>query len=148
MSMEVQLSTHYNEGTSGSSHSNLDLMNVIMQELQLMRKDMKETRGNITNLSMEHRDQSNIGGQATSHSQWSMVTSLLMLELFSIILMIGMRAINLELEMVIYDISCKIVPRNEVKNGGNCVKMDEMFHKRRGDVKRFHDSYDHYEHSW
>ncbi|KAI5672060.1 hypothetical protein M9H77_12424 [Catharanthus roseus] len=41
-----------------------------MQELQLMRKEMKEMRGNITNLSMEHRDQSNIGGHVTSHTQW------------------------------------------------------------------------------
>ncbi|KAI5682379.1 hypothetical protein M9H77_03607 [Catharanthus roseus] len=70
MSMEAQLPTHYNGGTSGSSHSNLDPMKVIMQELQLMRKDMKEMRGNITNLSMEHGGQSNIGGHITSHTQW------------------------------------------------------------------------------
>ncbi|KAI5664046.1 hypothetical protein M9H77_23369 [Catharanthus roseus] len=44
MSMEAQIPTHYNEGTSGSSHSTLDLMKVIMQELQLMRKDMKEMK--------------------------------------------------------------------------------------------------------
>ncbi|KAI5676040.1 hypothetical protein M9H77_06990 [Catharanthus roseus] len=70
MCMEAQLLTYYNEGTSGSSHSYLDPMKVIMKELQLMRKDMKEMRGNITNLSMEHKDQSNIGGHVTFHTQW------------------------------------------------------------------------------
>ncbi|KAI5682538.1 hypothetical protein M9H77_03766 [Catharanthus roseus] len=98
--MEAQLPNHYNEGTSGSSHSNLDPMKIIIQELQLMRKDMKEMRGNITNLSMEHRDQRNIGGMSLLIFNGDMVTSLLMLELLSIILMIAMRAIDLELEMV------------------------------------------------
>ncbi|KAI5682510.1 hypothetical protein M9H77_03738 [Catharanthus roseus] len=70
MSMEAQLPTHYNEGTSGSSHSNLDPMMVIMQELQLMRKDMKEMRGYITNVSIEHRDHRNIGGHVMSRTQW------------------------------------------------------------------------------
>ncbi|KAI5652997.1 hypothetical protein M9H77_30184 [Catharanthus roseus] len=69
VSMEAELPTHYNEGISGSSHSNLDPMKVIMQELQLMRKDMKEMRGNITNLSIEHRDESGIVGRVTSHTQ-------------------------------------------------------------------------------
>ncbi|KAI5682525.1 hypothetical protein M9H77_03753 [Catharanthus roseus] len=68
MSMEAKLPTHYSEGTSGSSHSNLDPVKVIMQELQLMRKDMKEMRGNITNVSMEHRDQRNIGGHVISQN--------------------------------------------------------------------------------
>ncbi|KAI5649979.1 hypothetical protein M9H77_35984 [Catharanthus roseus] len=35
-----------------------------------MKKDMKEMGGNITNVSIEHRDQSNIGGHITSHTQW------------------------------------------------------------------------------
>ncbi|KAI5681509.1 hypothetical protein M9H77_02737 [Catharanthus roseus] len=69
-SMEAKLPTHYNERTSGSSHSNLDPMKVIIQELQLMRTNMKKMRGNITNLSMEHRDQRNIGGHVTSPTQW------------------------------------------------------------------------------
>ncbi|KAI5682507.1 hypothetical protein M9H77_03735 [Catharanthus roseus] len=68
MSMEAQLPTNYNEGTSGSSHSNLDPMKVIMQELQLMRKNMKEMRGDITNVSMEHRDHRNIGGHDISQN--------------------------------------------------------------------------------
>ncbi|KAI5681189.1 hypothetical protein M9H77_02416 [Catharanthus roseus] len=38
-------------------------------------------------------------------------------------------------------------PRNKVRNGENYVKMDEMFHKRRGNVERCHDSHKHYEHS-
>ncbi|KAI5672578.1 hypothetical protein M9H77_12942 [Catharanthus roseus] len=69
MFVETQIPTHHNERTSGSSHSNLDPMKVIMQEFQLIRKDMKEMRGNIPNLSMEHRDQSNIGGHVTSHTE-------------------------------------------------------------------------------
>ncbi|KAI5666813.1 hypothetical protein M9H77_16666 [Catharanthus roseus] len=40
------------------------------------------------------------------------------------------------------------VPRNEVRNGENYVNMDGRFHKRRGDVERYYDSYDHYEHSY
>ncbi|KAI5667602.1 hypothetical protein M9H77_17455 [Catharanthus roseus] len=40
------------------------------------------------------------------------------------------------------------VLRNEVRNEGNYVKMDERFHKRRGNVERCHDSYDHYKHSY
>ncbi|KAI5650009.1 hypothetical protein M9H77_36014 [Catharanthus roseus] len=51
MSMEAQLPAHYNEGNSGSLNSNLEPM-----------KDMMEMQGNMTNLSMEHRDQRNIGG--------------------------------------------------------------------------------------
>ncbi|KAI5682042.1 hypothetical protein M9H77_03270 [Catharanthus roseus] len=74
MSIEAQLRTHYNEETSGSSHSNLDPAKVIMQELELMRKDMKEIRRNITNLSMEHRDQRNIVGHVNSHTQWEIWT--------------------------------------------------------------------------
>ncbi|KAI5663711.1 hypothetical protein M9H77_23034 [Catharanthus roseus] len=70
MYIEAQLPTRYSERTSESSHSNLETMKVIMQELQLMRKDMKEMRGNITNLFVEHRDQSNTGGHFTSHTQW------------------------------------------------------------------------------
>ncbi|KAI5653858.1 hypothetical protein M9H77_31045 [Catharanthus roseus] len=42
----------------------------------------------------------------------------------------------------------KRVPRNEVRNGGNYVKMEDRFHKRRENVKRYHDCYDHYEHSY
>ncbi|KAI5681990.1 hypothetical protein M9H77_03218 [Catharanthus roseus] len=30
-----------------------------------------------------------------------------------------------------YDISCKRVPRNDVRNGGNYVTMEERFHKRK-----------------
>ncbi|KAI5682079.1 hypothetical protein M9H77_03307 [Catharanthus roseus] len=37
------------------------------------------------------------------------------------------------------DISCKIVPRNEIKNEGNYVKIDERFHKGRRNVERYHD---------
>ncbi|KAI5661928.1 hypothetical protein M9H77_21251 [Catharanthus roseus] len=70
MSMEAQLPTHYNGGTSGSSHSNLDPMEVIMQELQLIKKDVNKMRGNITNLSIEQRDQNNIGVHVISHTQW------------------------------------------------------------------------------
>ncbi|KAI5667722.1 hypothetical protein M9H77_17575 [Catharanthus roseus] len=119
MSMEPQLPTHYNEGTSGSSHYNLDTMKVIMQELQLMRKDMKEMRGNITNdmsLLILNED---------------MVTSLLMQELLSIILIIAMTTVDLELEM------------NEVRNEGNYVNKDGRFHKRRGDYEEYYDSYSH-----
>ncbi|KAI5664101.1 hypothetical protein M9H77_23424 [Catharanthus roseus] len=47
ISIEAQLPTYYNKGTSGNSHSNLDPMKVIMQELQLMRKGMKEMRGKL-----------------------------------------------------------------------------------------------------
>ncbi|KAI5682522.1 hypothetical protein M9H77_03750 [Catharanthus roseus] len=98
MSIEAQLPTHYNEGTSGSCYSNLNPMKVIMQELQVMRKDMKEMRGNITNVSMEHRHQRNTERHVMSLLNGNMVTSLLMLELLSIILMIAMRTIYLELE--------------------------------------------------
>ncbi|KAI5649746.1 hypothetical protein M9H77_35751 [Catharanthus roseus] len=46
------------------------------------------------------------------------------------------------------DRSYERAPRNEVRNGGNNVKIDERVHKRRGDVERYHDSYDHYENSY
>ncbi|KAI5671330.1 hypothetical protein M9H77_11694 [Catharanthus roseus] len=55
------------------------------------------------------------------------------LDLMSIILKIAMREIHLELDMV--NRSYKRVPRNKVRNGGNYVKIDELFHKRRGDVE-------------
>ncbi|KAI5652892.1 hypothetical protein M9H77_30079 [Catharanthus roseus] len=37
--------------------------------------------------------------------------------------------------------SCKRVSRNDVRNGGNYVNMDERFHKRKGDYERYYDSY-------
>ncbi|KAI5671461.1 hypothetical protein M9H77_11825 [Catharanthus roseus] len=47
--------------------------------------------------------------------------------LMSIILMIAMRAIDLELEIVYNGISCKGVPRNYVRNGGNYVNIDKSY---------------------
>ncbi|KAI5653927.1 hypothetical protein M9H77_31114 [Catharanthus roseus] len=64
-----------------------------------------------------------------------MVTFLLMLDLMSIILMIAMRAIEHN------DISCKRVPRNDVRYGGNYVNMDERFYKRKSDYEGYYDSY-------
>ncbi|KAI5663924.1 hypothetical protein M9H77_23247 [Catharanthus roseus] len=40
------------------------------------------------------------------------------------------------------DRSYNRVSRNEVSKGGNYVKLDERFHKRREDVERYHDRYD------
>ncbi|KAI5672250.1 hypothetical protein M9H77_12614 [Catharanthus roseus] len=96
---EAQLPNHYNEGAHGSSHSNLDPMKVIMQELQHMRKDMKEMRENITNFSMKHNSKATLEVMSLLILNGDMVTSLLTLELLSIILMIAMRAIDLEIEM-------------------------------------------------
>ncbi|KAI5681211.1 hypothetical protein M9H77_02438 [Catharanthus roseus] len=45
-------------------------MKVIMQELQKMIKDMTDMRGNMTNLSMEHRGRNSIGEHVSSHTQW------------------------------------------------------------------------------
>ncbi|KAI5650157.1 hypothetical protein M9H77_36162 [Catharanthus roseus] len=41
-----------------------------MQELQQIRKDMTDMKGNMINLSMEHRSRNNIGEHVTSHTQW------------------------------------------------------------------------------
>ncbi|KAI5650203.1 hypothetical protein M9H77_36208 [Catharanthus roseus] len=130
MSMESQLLTHYNEGTTGSYHSNLDPMKIIMQELQLMRKDMKEMRGNITNLCMKQEIREKLEGISLLKLNRDMGNRL------------GARnSYN--------NTCCKRVLRNEVKNRGNYVKMEKRFHKRkRGDVERYHDSYDHYKHSY
>ncbi|KAI5682431.1 hypothetical protein M9H77_03659 [Catharanthus roseus] len=46
------------------------------------------------------------------------------------------------------DTSCKRVPRNKVKNGGNYMIMDEWLHKKRGNVERYYDIYEHYEYSY
>ncbi|KAI5664542.1 hypothetical protein M9H77_23865 [Catharanthus roseus] len=40
-----------------------------------------------------------------------------------------------------YDISCKGVPRNDIRNGGNYVNKDERFHKRRDNFGEYYDSY-------
>ncbi|KAI5663933.1 hypothetical protein M9H77_23256 [Catharanthus roseus] len=40
------------------------------------------------------------------------------------------------------DTFCKRVPRNEVRNGGDYVNMDERFYKRRDDYGEYYDSYD------
>ncbi|KAI5682097.1 hypothetical protein M9H77_03325 [Catharanthus roseus] len=69
-----------------------------------------------------------------------MVTFLLMLDLMSMILMIAMRAIDLELELVIM---IELI----IEFQGIKLKMDESFHKRRGDVERCRDSYNHYQHN-
>ncbi|KAI5653447.1 hypothetical protein M9H77_30635 [Catharanthus roseus] len=39
------------------------------------------------------------------------------------------------------DISCKGVPKNDVRNGGNYVNIDKRFHKRRDDYGEYYDSY-------
>ncbi|KAI5681206.1 hypothetical protein M9H77_02433 [Catharanthus roseus] len=39
------------------------------------------------------------------------------------------------------DTSCKRVPRNDVRNGGNYVNLDERFRKRKGDCERHYESY-------
>ncbi|KAI5681816.1 hypothetical protein M9H77_03044 [Catharanthus roseus] len=39
------------------------------------------------------------------------------------------------------DRSYERAPRNEIRNGGNYVKMDDRFHKRRNDYERYCDSY-------
>ncbi|KAI5663385.1 hypothetical protein M9H77_22708 [Catharanthus roseus] len=41
------------------------------------------------------------------------------------------------------DISCKRVPGNDVRNGGNYANMDERFHKRKGDYEGYYESYNH-----
>ncbi|KAI5663877.1 hypothetical protein M9H77_23200 [Catharanthus roseus] len=74
---------------------------VIMQELQLMRKDMKEMRGDITNLSMEHKDQIYIGGHVTSYTQWGYGNFSPHARTFEHNSYDFMRAIDLELKMVI-----------------------------------------------
>ncbi|KAI5677765.1 hypothetical protein M9H77_08715 [Catharanthus roseus] len=76
-------------------------MKVIMQDLQLMRNDMKEMRGNITNLSMEHRDQSNIREHTTSHTQWGYGNFSPEARTFEQNSMIATSAIDLELEVVV-----------------------------------------------
>ncbi|KAI5652470.1 hypothetical protein M9H77_29657 [Catharanthus roseus] len=39
------------------------------------------------------------------------------------------------------DISCKGVPRNDVRNGRNYMNMDERFHKRRDKYEGYYNSY-------
>ncbi|KAI5681182.1 hypothetical protein M9H77_02409 [Catharanthus roseus] len=39
------------------------------------------------------------------------------------------------------NISCKGVPRYDVRNGENYVNMDERFHERRDDYEGYYDSY-------
>ncbi|KAI5652419.1 hypothetical protein M9H77_29606 [Catharanthus roseus] len=93
---DSQLLTHYNEGTGRSSNSNLNPMKVIMQELQQMRKDMKDMRGNMTTKGYERYERKH------DYSIYrDIITSLLMLDLMSIVLMIAMRTIDLEVEMVV-----------------------------------------------
>ncbi|KAI5681765.1 hypothetical protein M9H77_02993 [Catharanthus roseus] len=127
--MEAQIPTHYNEGTSGSSHSNLDPIKVIMQKFQLIGKDMKEIRGNITNLFVEHRDQSNIRGQVISHTQRIYGNFTPHARTFEHNSYDYYGDNRLGTRNGYNDKSYKRVPRNEVKNGGNYVKMDEKFHK-------------------
>ncbi|KAI5676935.1 hypothetical protein M9H77_07885 [Catharanthus roseus] len=79
MSTNAQLQTPHNEGTTESPHSNFDPMKVIMQELQSMRKEMGDKRRDITNVSMEHKDQINIIGHVTSHTQREVTITILMI---------------------------------------------------------------------
>ncbi|KAI5666906.1 hypothetical protein M9H77_16759 [Catharanthus roseus] len=69
LSTDAQLPTPHNEGTSESPHSNLDQINIIMQELQFVIREMREMRGDITNLSIEQRGQSHIKWHVNSHTQ-------------------------------------------------------------------------------
>ncbi|KAI5650178.1 hypothetical protein M9H77_36183 [Catharanthus roseus] len=55
---------------------------------------------------------------------------------------------NFSLHARSYEHNSYDFPRNEIRNEGNYVKMDDRFYKRREDVERYHNSYDHYEHSY
>ncbi|KAI5672425.1 hypothetical protein M9H77_12789 [Catharanthus roseus] len=68
-STEAQLPTPHNGRTNKSPHSNLDPMKVNMQKFQQMRKEMEDMRRDMTNLFMEQRGRSNIGGHVTPHTQ-------------------------------------------------------------------------------
>ncbi|KAI5673660.1 hypothetical protein M9H77_14024 [Catharanthus roseus] len=105
-------------------------------------------RGNITNLSMEHRDQSNIGGHVTSHTQWGYGNFSLHSRTVEHNSYDCYEGYRIGSKNGYNGTFCKRVPRNEVKNGENYVKIDESSHKRKGDAERYHDSYDHYDHSY
>ncbi|KAI5677712.1 hypothetical protein M9H77_08662 [Catharanthus roseus] len=98
---------------------------VIIQELQLIRKDIKEMRGNITNLSMEHRDQSNIGGHVTSHTQQGYGNFSPYARFYEHNSYDCYESNRLGARNGYNDKSYKRAPRHEVRNGGNYVKMDE-----------------------
>ncbi|KAI5663807.1 hypothetical protein M9H77_23130 [Catharanthus roseus] len=97
-------------------HVIVDVLSIIMQELQIMRKDMKEMRGNITKLSMEHRDQRNIGCHVTSHTQWGYGIFSPHTRTFEHNSYDCYEGNRLGARNGYNDISCKRFPRNEVKN--------------------------------
>ncbi|KAI5681914.1 hypothetical protein M9H77_03142 [Catharanthus roseus] len=60
----------------------------------------------------------------------------------------GFSSLHNKIHIIWYQSHLQRLPRNEVRSRGNYVKMDKRFHKRRGNVGRCHDSYDHYKHSY
>ncbi|KAI5676782.1 hypothetical protein M9H77_07732 [Catharanthus roseus] len=46
------------------------------------------------------------------------------------------------------DTSCKRVPRKDIRNVRNYVKMDERFHERKGDYEEYYDSYNYRRYSY
>ncbi|KAI5681058.1 hypothetical protein M9H77_02285 [Catharanthus roseus] len=62
-------------------------------------------------------------------------------DLMSKILMIAIRAKDIELEIVIMIYLVKLFKRNKVRNGRNYVYMDDRFHKRKGDYEGYYESY-------
>ncbi|KAI5664124.1 hypothetical protein M9H77_23447 [Catharanthus roseus] len=101
MSREAKLHIPDNEGTSGSSHSNLDPMKVIMQVLQQMRKGVMNMRRNMTNLPMEYGGRNNIREYVTSHTQWGYGNFFPYARSYEHNSYDCYRAIDLELEMII-----------------------------------------------
>ncbi|KAI5672634.1 hypothetical protein M9H77_12998 [Catharanthus roseus] len=69
MSTDAQLPNPHNERTSESSHSNLDLMRIIMQELKLIKREIRDMQRDISNLSIEQGSESHIEGHVNSHTQ-------------------------------------------------------------------------------
>ncbi|KAI5667949.1 hypothetical protein M9H77_17802 [Catharanthus roseus] len=116
-------------------------MKVIMLELQLMRKDLTDIRGNMTNLSMEHRGRNNIRQHVTSHTQWGSGNFSPYARLYEHNSYDCYDGNRLETRNGYNDRSYKRVPRNEIRNEGNYVNMDGRFHKRRDDYEKYYGSY-------
>ncbi|KAI5672688.1 hypothetical protein M9H77_13052 [Catharanthus roseus] len=103
---------------------------------------MNDLRRDVTIQSIEHRERSHNVEHVTSHTQWRYDNFSLYARSYehnSYDYYEGNRVRN-----YYNDRSYERAPRNEVGNGGNYVRMDERIQKRKGDVERYYDSYDHY----
>ncbi|KAI5649626.1 hypothetical protein M9H77_35631 [Catharanthus roseus] len=112
----------------------------IEQQLSRLAKDVKDLKREEETI-FEQSSRRDFGGHPTQDNQWGYGNFSSHARSYEHNSHNSYEGNRFETRNVYNDTSCKRVPRNGVRNGGNYVNMDEMFPKRKGDYEEYYDSY-------